>query len=121
MQSTSYLVVGSQRVKEIVKDNFFCLCLQVSFDCSATVVQNYSTFWTGIKSEIIQVTKHAADNSSQSSGISTTRKPIMTTTITNPPFVPKNERTVNFILLYYSASFLPGNVIRMEMGQNLNY
>lgn len=58
----------------------------------ATVVQNYSTFWTGVKSATIQVTKHAADNSSQSSGISTTRNPILTTTVTNPPFVPTSDR-----------------------------
>ncbi|KAJ9583131.1 hypothetical protein L9F63_022523, partial [Diploptera punctata] len=58
----------------------------------ATIVQNYSTFWTSVKSDIVQVTKHAADNSSQSTGISTTRKPILTTTVTNPPYVAPGDR-----------------------------
>ncbi|KDR19521.1 Putative ferric-chelate reductase 1-like protein, partial [Zootermopsis nevadensis] len=56
----------------------------------ATVVQDFSTFWEGVKSAPISVAKRAVDNSSQSTGISTTRQPLVTTlrsTVT-PPSVP---------------------------------
>jgi len=58
--------------------------------CSATVVQDFSTFWEGVKSDTINVAKRAVDNSSQSTGISTTREPVVTTvgSTTTPRFVP---------------------------------
>jgi hypothetical protein len=57
---------------------------------SATVVQDFSTFWKGVRSDPINVAKRAVDNSSQSTGISTTREPVVTTlgSTTTPPFVP---------------------------------
>jgi len=56
----------------------------------ATVVQDFSTFWEGVKSDTINVAKRAVDNSSQSTGISTTREPVVTTvgSTTTPRFVP---------------------------------
>lgn len=55
----------------------------------ATVVQDFSTFWEGVKSEHISVAKRAADNNSQSTGISTTRQPVTTLgSTTTPPSVP---------------------------------
>jgi hypothetical protein len=56
---------------------------------SATVVQDFSTFWEGVNSAPIAVAKRSADNSSQSTGISTTRQPVVTThRTTTSPFVP---------------------------------
>ncbi|PNF24839.1 putative ferric-chelate reductase 1 [Cryptotermes secundus] len=57
----------------------------------ATVVQDFSTFWQDVNSAPITVTKRAVDNSSQSTGISTTRRPVVTTprATTTPPSVPE--------------------------------
>ena len=76
--------------------------------CSATVVQDFSTFWLGVKSDTISVAKRAVDNSSQSTGISTTREPVVTTVGSTiaPPFVPTTPPRKVCKLWFINISFL---------------
>ncbi|XP_069683115.1 putative ferric-chelate reductase 1 homolog [Periplaneta americana] len=59
---------------------------------TATVVQDFTTFWEGVKSIHVNVTKRSTDTSSQSSGISTTRQPIAPTTTTVPTVPTRPQR-----------------------------
>lgn len=59
---------------------------------TATVVQDFSTFWEGVKSIPVNVTKRSTDTSSQSSGISTTQQPVAPTTTTVPTVPTKPPR-----------------------------
>lgn len=68
--------------------------IELLFHFSATIAQEYDKFWVGLESIAVQVV--SKDSAPPSSGISTTRKPLTSTT---PSYKPAVQKVVSSILI----------------------